>query len=185
MYSAIEKQQLVTAARESIRHGLNFGTRLDVDPAKYSDTLQEQRASFVTLKVDELLRGCIGNIVPRETLVESVAHNAHSAAFNDPRFGALHNDEFPLLSIEISVLSELEPIVCESEQDLLAQLRPGIDGLVISTAHHSATFLPSVWEQLPEPERFLQHLKEKAGLDPQQWPEGISAERFTTTTVSS
>lgn len=185
MYSAIEKQQMLTAARESIRHGLNFGTRIEIDPSKYSPELQQTRACFITLKIDELLRGCIGNIEPRESLIESVSHNAHSAAFHDPRFGALRADEFPLLKIEISVLSELEPIRFESEQDLIQQLVPGKDGLVISTGHHSATFLPSVWQQLPQPERFLQHLKEKAGLQTSDWPDDLSAERFYTSTVSS
>lgn len=185
MYSAIEKQQMLTAARESIRHGLNFGTRIEVDPTKYSAELREMRACFITLKIDDLLRGCIGNIQPRETLVESICHNAHSAAFHDPRFGALRADEFPLLKIEISVLSEPEPIHFESEQDLIAQLVPGKDGLVISTDRHSATFLPSVWVQLPEPDRFLDHLKEKAGLQASDWPADLSAQRFYTTNVSS
>lgn len=185
MYSAIEKQQMLTAARESIRHGLNFGTRIEIDPSRYSAELREIRACFITLKIDDLLRGCIGNIEPRETLVESISHNAHSAAFHDPRFGALRAEEFPLLKIEISVLSDLEPISFSSEQDLIDQLVPGKDGLVITTGHHSATFLPSVWEQLPEAGRFLQHLKEKAGLQTTDWPTDISAERFYTSSISS
>lgn len=185
MFSAIERQQLLTAARESIRHGLNFGTRIDVDPGRYSPELRRELASFVTLNIDDLLRGCIGNIVPRETLVESVSHNAYSAAFHDPRFGLLHADEFPLLKIEISVLSELEPIEFTSEQDLIAQLRPGVDGLVITAGSKSATFLPAVWQQLPRASDFLEHLKEKAGLPVDAWPDTIQAERFTTDTVAS
>lgn len=185
MFSAIERQQLLTAARESIRHGLNFGTRIDVDPSRYSPELRRELASFVTLKIDDLLRGCIGNIAPRETLVESVSHNAHSAAFHDPRFGMLHADEFPLLKIEISVLSELEPIDFASEQELIDQLRPGVDGLVITTGSKSATFLPAVWQQLPASRDFLEHLKEKAGLPPGAWPADLEAQRFTTDTVAS
>lgn len=185
MYSAIERQQLLTVARESIRHGLNFGTRMDVDPEKYGVTLREIRACFVTLRIDDLLRGCIGNIVPRETLVESVANNAYSAAFDDPRFGALHSDEFPLLGIEISILSELQPMAFDSEQDLIAQLQPDVDGLVLTAGDHSATFLPSVWEQLPQPGNFLAHLKEKAGIDADSWPDDIVAERYTTHTIAT
>ena len=184
MYSAIERQQLLNIARESIQHTLNCGTRMEPEPERYGAHLRELRATFVTLKIDDLLRGCIGNIVPRETLVESIAHNAYSAAFHDPRFGSLRADEYPLLNISVSILSELEPIDFDSEQDLLQQLRPGEDGLVISAGEHSATFLPSVWEQLPDPQTFLAHLKEKAGLAADAWPQGIVAERYTTYTIA-
>lgn len=184
MYSAIERQQLLNVARETIQHGLSLGTRMDLDIAPYNAQLTEMKASFVTLKIDDLLRGCIGNIRASSTLIESVAYNAFSAAFNDPRFGPLRTDELPLLYIEISILSELEPLDCSSEQVLLEQLRPQQDGLLISAGEHSATFLPTVWQQLPDPRQFLYHLKEKAGLGADEWPSGITAERYTTRTVS-
>lgn len=185
MYSAIERQQLLTIVREAIRHGLSFGSRMDVDPHNYTPQLQEIRASFVTLKIDGLLRGCMGNIKARETLAESVAHNAYSAAFLDPRFAPLHSDEMSLLNIEISILSPLEAMSFSSEQDLIDQLTPGRDGLVISSGEHSATFLPSVWEQTATPKKFLQHLKEKAGLDADEWPDDLEAQRYTTHSISS
>lgn len=184
-YNAIEKQQLLSLARESIRHGLTYGTRMAVPMQNYYYQLKEQKATFVTLKVDDMLRGCVGTITPRETLLESVANNAYNAAFNDPRFSPLRYDEFPALHIEISILSELQPITFSSESNLLEQLQPIRDGLVITAGENSATFLPSVWEQLPEPQKFMQQLKAKAGLDAQQWPPNISVERYTTYSFST
>ncbi len=184
MYSAIERQQLLAVARESIQNGLTYGTLLELDLWQFSYALRSPGASFVTLRIDNLLRGCIGNIVPRESLIESVARNAFNAAFHDPRFGPLSAEEFSLLKIEVSVLSELEPLRCESEADLRRKLRPGRDGLVITAGERNATFLPTVWGQLPEPQHFVAHLKEKAGLEPDEWPENILAERYTTYTVA-
>lgn len=184
-YSAIEKQQLLSLARESIRHGLTYGTQLTVPMENYYYHLKEPKATFVTLKIDGLLRGCIGNIQPKETLLESVAQNAYKAAFSDPRFGQLKEDEFPHLQIEISILSDLEPITFSSESNLLEQIKPSRDGLLLTAGEHSATFLPSVWEQLPEPTTFMQHLKAKAGLDIHHWPKDMSIERYTTFSFSN
>lgn len=181
--SSIEKKHgdvLLQIAHQSIQHGLTTGQPLSVKPEEFPRELQAQRASFVTLEINNQLRGCIGGLVATMPLVNDVAEHAFAAAFSDPRFPKLQWDEFPLLDIHISVLNPSEPMTFKSEEDLLAQLRPGIDGLIISEGHQRATFLPSVWESLPEPREFLAHLKQKAGLPRHYWSDTIQVERYTT-----
>ncbi len=133
----------------------------------------------MTLETGGQLRGCIGALVARQPLVQDVAAHAFAAAFEDPRFPELREDEFPKLDIHISVLSPPEPLSFSSEAELLAQLRPGVDGLIIQFRHYRATFLPAVWEQLPDPYVFLAQLKQKAGLPLDFWSPELSAERYT------
>jgi AmmeMemoRadiSam system protein A len=135
------------------------------------------------LYVDEKLRGCIGTIEARKPLVEDVASNARGAAFRDTRFSALTWTEYERLDIHISVLSQPEPLQFSSEEELLAQLRPRVDGLIIEEGYHRGTFLPSVWEQLPTPHEFLQNLKHKAGLAPDYWSSRIRVRRYTTESI--
>jgi len=180
VYSEEQRRQLTELARRSIQHGIEHGRPLAVDPADYQEPLRESRACFVTLDEGGALRGCIGSIEARRPLVQDVAENAYAAAFEDPRFPGLAADEFDSLEIHISVLTVPQPMHFESEQDLLRQIRPGIDGLIIRDGFHRGTFLPSVWESLPRAQDFLRHLKLKAGMTPDYWSGSISVERYTT-----
>jgi AmmeMemoRadiSam system protein B/AmmeMemoRadiSam system protein A len=126
--------------------------------------LREQRASFVTLTLGERLRGCIGSLEAHRPLGEDVAANARAAALRDPRFPPLTAAEFDRIGVEVSVLSSPALLPFGDHDELIAQLRPGVDGLILACDGRRGTFLPQVWEQLPEPETFLAHLKQKAGL---------------------
>jgi AmmeMemoRadiSam system protein A len=181
-YTDSERQQLLQLARQSIAHGLAQHAPLCPQHAEYSDHLLQHRACFVTLSLlpDEQLRGCIGSLEAYRPLVDDVAANAYAAAFQDPRFMPLKHEELERLHIHISVLSPREAVSFTSEQDLLQQIRPGIDGLVITDMHHRGTFLPSVWESVPDPQEFMMHLKMKAGLPANYWSDTIRVERYTT-----
>ena len=113
-------------------------------------------------------------------LAEDIAENAFLAAFRDPRFPPLADDELGELEIHLSILTPAEPVSFTSEKDLITRLQPGIDGLILEEGHRRGTFLPSVWEQLPEPEQFLRHLKQKAGLPPDHWSDSIRIFRYRT-----
>ncbi|MEW6331800.1 MAG: AmmeMemoRadiSam system protein A [Pseudomonadota bacterium] len=176
------KRQLLQLAADSIRKGL-CGETLSVRAADYPEPLQALRATFVTLHVDARLRGCIGTLEARQTLVQDVASNAYSAAFRDPRFSSLTWTEFERLDIHISVLSPPEPMQFATEDELVAQLRPRVDGLIIEEGYSRGTFLPSVWEQLPDPREFLRQLKHKAGLSPDYWSSRIRVQRYTTESI--
>ena len=136
-------------------------------------------ASFVTLKLDGELRGCIGSLQARRPLGEDVAANARAAAFRDPRFPPVSATEKPLLGIEVSVLSSHEPLAVASEDEALERLRPGIDGVVLEFEELTSTFLPQVWESLPDPAMFLGELKRKAGLPPTFWHPRVRLSRYT------
>ncbi len=129
-------------------------------------------ATFVTLKINGQLRGCIGNLEPSGTLVESIIANAEGAAFHDHRFPPLTSEEFGRVAMEISILSPASRITYQDGDDLIRQLRPGIDGVILELGARRATFLPQVWEQLPNPEHFLDHLCLKAGLPNSTWRRG-------------
>lgn len=175
-----ERAILLAVARDSIRNGLDVGAPLSVDPKDYPQPLRPTRASFVTLELEGQLRGCIGALEACQPLVADVAQHAWAAAFRDPRFRPLEQAEYPRLELHLSILSPSEPLRFDSEATLLAQLRPGVDGLILSLGHHQGTFLPAVWEQVPNPKTFLNHLKLKAGLAADFWSEQIRVERYTT-----
>jgi AmmeMemoRadiSam system protein A len=141
--------------------------------------LADPGATFVTLKVDGELRGCVGSLQPRRPLGEDVRANAQAAAFDDPRFPPLARTEFDALEVEVSVLSASAPIVVTSERELHAQLRPGIDGVTLQWGCGRATFLPQVWDILPDPREFLSHLKCKAGLPLDFWSDELAISRYT------
>jgi uncharacterized protein len=178
-YNATEKHGLLRVARNSILYGLDEGRPLPVDVRAHSVALQEPRATFVTLQLDNNLRGCIGTLEATRALVEDVAHNAYAAAFHDPRFMPLTAAEFADLALHISVLSPPEVMRVDSEGELLLQLRAGIDGLILEDGRRRGTFLPSVWESLPEPREFLRRLKLKAGLPENYWSKTITVRRYT------
>ena len=165
---------------EAIKYGLEQKNNLPVDTSRYPKSLQQPGASFVTLNKDGQLRGCIGSLEAYQPLVNDVAYNAYAAAFSDPRFPPVSEDELDHLEFHISVLTPAVPMEFESEQDLLEQLRPGIDGLVLEDGVHRGTFLPAVWESLPDKINFLRHLKQKAGLPPDYWSDTIRVSRYTT-----
>lgn len=174
---------LLDVAKASIEHGLAHRSPLTVNPLDYPPPLREVRASFVTLTIHHQLRGCIGTLTAIRPLISDVAYHAHAAAFSDPRFAPLQHSELRHLEIHISVLSLPAPLHFTSEADLLHQLRPGIDGLILKDGPHIGTFLPSVWESLPNPRDFLQHLKQKAGLSPTYWSNTLTIQRYTTESI--
>ena len=174
------QQRLLDLAKSSIQHGLQTGRPLKINLADFPAELTERRATFVTLHKHHQLRGCIGMLEAVRPLAEDIAENAFLAAFKDPRFPPLTDDEFGELEIHLSILTPSEAVSFTSEQDLITQLQPGIDGLILEEGRRRGTFLPSVWEQLPEPEQFLRHLKQKAGLAPDYWSENIKIFRYRT-----
>lgn len=141
--------------------------------------LKSSGASFITLKLDSKLRGCVGTLRAHRALAEDVKANAVAAAFRDPRFPPLHAGEFSGVALEVSVLSALEPLSFTDERDALRQLRAGVDGVVFEYGHHTGTFLPQVWEDFKEPSDFLAHLKYKAGLPPDFWDVEVRLSRYT------
>ncbi len=155
---------LLKLAAESIKHGLTTTKPLPVNLNKYTEALRVSGACFVTLKRGGQLRGCIGSAQARRPLVADVAENAFSSAFRDHRFKPLKPEELEGLELSISVLSPSSPMMVSDQDDLLAQLRPGVDGLIIEDKGKRALFLPAVWRQLPNPVQFLDHLKAKAGM---------------------
>ncbi|MDX2463559.1 MAG: AmmeMemoRadiSam system protein A [Porticoccus sp.] len=175
-----DKQTLLSLARESIQVRLLFERELHIDELVFSLALQQQASSFITLHKKNKLRGCLGALQAREPLVMDVVHNAAASAFDDPRFPPVTLDEEPELQIEISVLTSPTPLVFTSEQDLLEQLIPNEDGLIIEVGAHRATFLPSAWNRLPGKIEFLKQLKLKAELPAVFWSDDIKAWRFQT-----
>jgi len=171
---------LLDTARRSIRHGLAHGTPLAVDPADFDSPLAEPGASFVTLHQQDVLRGCIGTLEACRPLISDVAENAFAAAFRDPRFAPVKQADSRDISLDISVLGKPEPLEFDSEQELLEQIRPGVDGLILQDGLNRGTFLPTVWESLPERKEFLRHLKTKAGLPADHWSDTVKVWRYTT-----
>lgn len=180
MLTAVYKAELTGLAQTSIEYGLRRGAPVPVRADELDPPLRAKRGAFVTLKKQDDLRGCIGSIDARRPLAEDVAHNAFAAAFEDPRFQPVQESELSALQIHISVLSAPEPIRFDSEEELLHSIRPGIDGLILSEGSRQGTFLPSVWDALPEPRQFLAHLKLKAGLPLDYWSNTLGVARYTT-----
>ncbi len=140
--------------------------------------LQEPGASFVTLTQRGQLRGCIGTLEARRPLLADVKTNAVAAALRDPRFLPLTVTELEYTQIEVSLLSPMQAMRFDSEAHALAQLQPGIDGVLLEFEHYRSTFLPQVWEQLPTAPEFLSHLKRKAGLPADFWAKGVRLQRY-------
>jgi hypothetical protein len=174
---------LKDVARRSLRHAVRTGHPLPVDPAVFPAELREKRACFVTLRRAGELRGCIGALEADLPLVVGVSENTYKAGFRDPRFPPLAADELPDIDIEISVLTPLEHLSADSETDLIAKLRPGVDGVVLRQGAQQGTFLPAVWQELPDPVHFLRQLKRKAGLPADRWPDAVEVWRYTTESV--
>ncbi len=171
---------LLPIARAAIAQALGLTQTAD----ESAPWLAENGACFVTLTQFGQLRGCIGSLHPYRPLLADVKGNAVASAMHDPRFHPLAADELAMTQIEISLLSPSEPLHYLSEEDALAQLRPGVDGIIFSFDGYRSTFLPQVWEQLPEPYEFMAHLKRKAGLRGDFWAPGVQLSRYTVSKFS-
>ena len=165
-------EYLLLEARETIQNRLSGKMDIPQETKDLPTIFNEKRGTFVTLTTHGNLRGCIGHIIPQESLIEGIRENAINAAFRDPRFSPLTSGEWKNVQIEISILTEPKPLSYTDGKDLLAKLRPGIDGVIIKKGFHQSTFLPQVWDQLPDKKAFLNHLCLKAGLDGNAWEKG-------------
>lgn len=166
---------LLPIARSSISEALGQ----PLEAAENAAWLQDKAACFVTLTQQQQLRGCIGTLEARRSLLEDVKSNARAAALQDTRFAPLTAKELNVTEIEISLLSAMQLIDFSNEQEALAQLRPGIDGVVFEYGSYRSTFLPQVWQQLPDTTEFIAHLKQKAGLSPDFWADEVKLSLYT------
>lgn len=170
-FSDADRTWLLQWARTSVETVVQSRRLPDVDPATIPSSARATRAAFVTLTRQGRLRGCIGNLIANRPLYAAVMENARSAALRDPRFPPVSPAELSGLRIEISVLGEPTLLPYDSPADLLRRLRPGQDGVVLQIGSRTSTFLPQVWEHLPEPADFLDALARKAGAAPDAWRE--------------
>jgi AmmeMemoRadiSam system protein A len=179
-----ERRELLALARASIDSALSnsqpAGKLAPFTATSLAPALNVRRSSFVTLRRGEELRGCCGTLEAPRPLAEDVWRNAWAAAFNDPRFPPLTAAEWPHLSLHLSLLTPPQQLEVATEDQLLALLRPSVDGLILESASGRATFLPAVWEQLPDPVQFVRQLKMKAGWPADYWSERVRAYRYTT-----
>jgi hypothetical protein len=159
-YATDHGRTLVSLARASVTNALG-GPNVAIPEEPW---LRERRATFVTLSQEGRLRGCIGSLHPTRTLGEDVVANAAAAALSDRRFSPLTRDELAQVEMEVSLLSTPTLVLFADERELIAQLRPGIDGVILASGGSRGTYLPQVWEQLPEPRQFLASLMQKAGI---------------------
>ncbi len=178
MLNTQQQNILRETAYHSIEHGLKHHQPLAINPQDYDIDLQRKAATFVTLNLENRLRGCIGMLTPIRALIDDITNNAYSAAYSDHRFKAVTQSEITRLTIHISVLDKPEEINFINEEDLINQLHPGIDGLILEDGANKATFLPSVWESLSNKTEFLEHLKQKAGLPKNYWSRSIKIKRY-------
>ena len=167
--TAEEKDTLLELARGALEAGVRSQTLPPLDLDALSPRLQAEGASFITLTIDGNLRGCIGALEPYQSLAEDVREHAVAAALQDFRFPNVGPDELPQIAIEVSRLTPPTPLEYTTPEDLLSRLRPGIDGVVLRDGPRRATFLPQVWEKLPDPSDFLANLCYKMGAAPDQW----------------
>lgn len=161
------KRILPLIARQAIEDAFgasNLTPKVRAELLRRFPELGERRATFVTLHKNGRLRGCIGSILPVRPLIDDVIHNARAAAFEDTRFPPLAPEELPEIDIEVSLLTLPQPLPYADVADLRRKIRPGVDGVILRLNGRQATFLPSVWEQLPDFDRFFAHLCLKAGL---------------------
>ena len=167
--SAEQRQMLLGLARQAVERAAAGQAGPDVDLESLPEALSAERAAFVTLTLHGDLRGCIGALQATMPLARDVVEHARAAATEDFRFYPVRPDESKALEIEISVLSEPVPLAYAQADELLTLLRPGVDGVILVSGLHRATFLPQVWEKVPSPALFLDMLSEKAGLPRRAW----------------
>jgi len=164
-----EKQGLLRVARLALENGVRGESMPPLDLNKFTPRLQADGTSFVTLTINGMLRGCIGSLEPNQSLAEDVREHAIAAALNDYRFPPVRISELSQIEIEVSRLTTPVSLEYDSPEDLLSRLRPGVNGVVIRDGMRRATFLPQVWEKLPDPAEFLDHLCAKMGTTPGLW----------------
>lgn len=164
-----EQKTLLRMAREAIEHRVKGKKLPRIQTTSLTPNIQEQGASFVTLTIHGQLRGCIGALEAYQPLVEDVREHAVAAAFEDPRFPPLREDELSRIQIEVSRLTRPVPLEYKDAEDLLSKLRSHIDGVIIKDGLRRATFLPQVWEKLPNPSEFMDNLCYKMGVAHQYW----------------
>src|SRR5512147_2829516 len=165
----MEKQILLRMAREAMEHGVRGEKLAPLDKTSFSPRLLEQGASFVTLTVRGQLRGCIGALEAYQPLAQDVREHAVAAALEDPRFPPVSERELNGIEIEVSRLTRPVPLEYRDASDLLSKLRPHVDGVILRDAFRRATFLPQVWEKIPDPAEFLDNLCYKMGANPDLW----------------
>lgn len=170
--------RLLELARDAVHAAIRGDAAAPGTGTTEPDPLGKPGASFVTLKRAGTLRGCIGSLERHRLLADDVCHNAHAAATRDPRFPPLARNEITDLTCTIAVLTSPEPLLAPDRPSLLETLRPHRDGLILHAAGRRATFLPAVWDNLPDPEAFVTALLQKAGLPPDAWPEPLQAWRY-------
>lgn len=173
-----EKSLLLRLSREAIASVLD-NNKIIFAKNKISENLKQKLATFITLTINHDLRGCIGHLEPIQELYQDVIENAQAAAFSDPRFLPLIKEELPKIKIEISILSPSQKFTYSSGKELVQYLEKNKPGVILSKGRYSATFLPQVWEELPDAVHFLDHLCLKAGLKPEAWQEGVTIETYT------
>ena len=164
-----EKRVLLKLARQSIELASSHHPLPILVLSEFTAPLQQEGASFVTLTENDELRGCIGALEPYQPLVQDVCEHAAAAAMDDYRFTPVNPREVPFLTIEISRLTVPQPLAYQQPLELLTCLKPGVDGVILRDGTHRATFLPQVWENLPEPAAFLSHLCQKMGAPSDLW----------------
>lgn len=174
-----DKPELLALARDTLRTAL-CQEPITLDTQDWPIRTMMRGASFVSLHKKGQLRGCVGTLVANQPLAVDVVQNVIKAAFNDPRFPKVEFDEFYDLEIEISVLTEAKPMSVNSEEEFLAQIRPGIDGVILRAGNKQATFLPLVWRTISEPKAFLEQLKNKARIKHEGWPRNMVAWTYQT-----
>ncbi|MBU1987823.1 MAG: AmmeMemoRadiSam system protein A [Patescibacteria group bacterium] len=178
-----DKLNLLNLAREAIKSKLE-NKKFEVDTIKISNALKQKRATFVTLKNNGKLCGCIGHLVPVQSLCDDVLENACAAAFLDHRFAPLTKNEFDKIDIEISVLNPSKKLEYSSLHSLIKNLEKNKPGVILKHNRRIATFLPQVWNELPSAEQFLSHLCLKAGLDYDEWTREVEIETYTVEKIS-
>lgn len=183
-FSADDQKTLLELANTVISYGIEFGVSMHINPNEYPLNLQANCATFVTIKIDGDIRGCIGTLKPYQSLVEDVAEHAYKAAFEDPRFPPISRREAEKCNVSISVLSEPEEIEFDTQDDLVSKLQPGVDGLILEAGEHTSTFLPQVWDDIEDPSDFLRGLKMKLGMRQDYWSHAVKAKRYTTQSIS-
>ncbi len=167
--SVEDKKTLLAMARSALEEAVTSGELAPWSPEGLSDRLRDPGAAFVTLYLGEKLRGCVGSVEAQRSLAEDVRVHTMAAAFNDPRFSRVKTPELDGMVIEISILSPLQELAYKDPDDLLRQIRPAIDGVLIKMGDRQATFLPKVWEKISDPRLFLSLLCEKMGVPEDSW----------------
>ncbi len=166
-----EQKTLLHLAREAMEDAVKGRTLPPLDMKSLTPQLRENGASFITLTIDDDLRGCIGALEAYQPLAEDVREHAVAAALHDPRFPPVRENELSRIKLEVSRLTAPHPLEYASSEDLLKKLRPHVDGVILKDDFRRATFLPQVWEKIPDPAEFLSHLCQKMGAKPNLWRE--------------